>query len=82
MQIKQGVSLKGAQPQLAIGLQVAESVFVRFGVVMVVTSINDGKHAEGSFHYKGLAADLRSKTVASAQKHKLLAELKEALGVE
>ena len=31
---------------------------------IVITSMNDGVHKEGSFHYSGRAADIRSKTFA------------------
>ena len=64
--LKPGVSLKGAQPELVIGLIAAASVYEGMDNGMgkypcVVTSITDGKHSEGSLHYKGLAADLRTR---------------------
>lgn len=45
-----------------------------------LTACLDGKHKQGSLHYKGLAVDIRSKHIADAQKDSVLASIKLALG--
>lgn len=60
MRLKESVRIAGVQPQVAIGLQIANSVFVeQIGHECFVTSINDSTHGKDSLHYKGLAFDLR-----------------------
>jgi len=59
MKLKPGVDVLGIKPELLLGLQVAEAVYARHRVELVVTSVTDGQHRRGSLHYQGLAADLR-----------------------
>lgn len=66
MEFKPGVSLKGLTPQILLGLIEAEKVYKNRLLTMTVTSMNDSKHKEGSLHYRGLAADLRTKGTGSA----------------
>lgn len=48
-------------PQILWALSVAAEVWETFGAPeLIVTSLNDGAHRQGSFHYKGEAADLRT----------------------
>lgn len=60
VRFKEGISLKGLQPQTVLGIQVAAGVFARFGLVLTITSLNDGEHMDGSKHYDGLAFDCRT----------------------
>jgi hypothetical protein len=51
---------------------------------LVITSANDGTHAKGSKHYRGLACDVRSKDKSPAEKvlfAAILAQQVERLGV-
>ena len=67
MEFKTGVSLKGMQPQILLALLECETIYKKRLLTLTVTSINDGTHKDGSFHYKGLAADLRTKGTGSAR---------------
>lgn len=40
---------------------VVASVMHEFGKRCTITSLNDGKHSEQSFHYHGLAVDFRTR---------------------
>lgn len=51
-------TIKTLDPMLRILLE-AEDVFRLRGLECVITSLNDGKHMKGSFHYKDKAIDLR-----------------------
>lgn len=46
----------------------------------VITSAADGKHLEGSLHYKGLAIDIRSKDLAPDLKKRVLLEMRNFFG--
>lgn len=59
--LKPGVEAKGVKPETLLGLIVADGVYTAEGVPCVVTSLLDGEHKEGSLHYEGLAADLRTR---------------------
>lgn len=74
------VLLYDAVPELLEGLAGAARVFGRAGLPVIVTSLNDGRHRNGSFHYSGRAADLRSKHVARDQKGPMLEALRAELG--
>jgi hypothetical protein len=47
---------------------------------LVITSGSDGTHAPNSKHYTGEAIDLRSKTLSTATRTVLMAELRRTLG--
>lgn len=54
-------------PRLFGALAVAADVWEQYGATeLVVTSLNDGNHRIGSFHYHGEAADLRTKNLPSS----------------
>lgn len=58
--LKLSVKAEGLKPEALLGMFIAKSVYESYKEpVMVITSITDGKHKEGSLHYKGLAFDLR-----------------------
>jgi hypothetical protein len=80
--LKHSVKLRLLQPQLVLALQVADAIWRRHDVLdCVITSANDSQHSAASLHYKGLAADLRSRNIPNvAVKEQILAELREALG--
>lgn len=72
------IRLDHLRPQLVLGLVIAESVHRRHSSdQMVITSVNDSAHMEGSLHYTGRAADLRSWYYADAEEVAL--EMREAL---
>lgn len=53
-----GCRLLGMQPELLLGLIVANDVFERAQYDMTVTCISDSKHSNSSLHYVGFAADI------------------------
>ena len=63
MRIKEGTDLRGLQTPIVIALSVADELWRKYGIEegATVTSGTDGKHKEGSLHYKGLAVDLRTR---------------------
>ena len=79
MNIKEGASLEGVQWQMFHAALVAEQVYKKFGAECVITAGTDGKHMEGSLHYKGRALDLRTFNVAGKELQVKVA-LQQALG--
>jgi hypothetical protein len=84
MKFKPGVSIVGIQPELVLGLVVAERAFhavfpFQNGYEMVVTSVCDGEHRPGSLHYLGRAADLRCNCFGETDVRRWHAELTLAL---
>ena len=81
MKLKSGVKLTDLSPQIVLAMMVAEEVFAEFGVPLVVTSVNDGKHSAESWHYKGRAFDARTKYPdLDGRESELRDKVKEALG--
>ena len=77
------VSLAGLQPQMVLGLVIAEGVYKTYGVELVITSGSEGKHGVASLHYVGLAVDIRRRdftTVAVVEEVAL--KLRRNLGKE
>ena len=72
------IGLQSLCPQMVLGLIVLDGVFIKHGVEMVITSVNDSKHDEGYSHYRGMGADIRSKTVVN--KEQFINDCKAALG--
>lgn len=79
LRFKDGVSVTFT-PQVNRILEAAEYSFQAHGYSCVCTAGTDGKHMEGSLHYKALAVDLRSRHVAAELLPKIVSELKERLG--
>jgi len=67
MEFKDGVSLRKMTPQTLLGLLVAEEIYKKRMLPLVVTSVADGVHKVGSKHYEGAAADIRTKGTGSAR---------------
>ena len=59
--IKPGVALEGLQPEISVAYTIACFVFMEYGSTAIITSGLEGKHKQGSKHYKGQAIDLRIK---------------------
>ena len=58
--LKSGVRAVGLTPEILLALMVARDAFDKRGAAVVVTSLVDGKHSNGSLHYRGAAVDLRT----------------------
>ena len=80
MQLKEGVNVLGAKPEIILAIMVCESVYKNHGIEMVITSITDSKHSQFSRHYQGFAFDLRTRNIPSeATQKKILEEIKGSL---
>lgn len=80
MQVKKGVISEGVAPQIWYALGVADNVYRAAGYTLVVTSLKDGKHSAQSLHYRGLAADLRTRTIKTGDElRNIYARLKNIL---
>lgn len=80
---KAGVKINGARPELLRAIATAIEVWEMLGLPeLVITSINDGQHMKGSFHYKGEAFDGRTHNIREAGKDPEMAaaHLRAALG--
>ena len=80
--IKQGVKVAGIQPEILLAIQEAREVYRDLGTMLVVTELTGGKHMEGSKHYIGQAADLRTRHLAKSDRSLAAARLRVALGPE
>lgn len=82
MRLKAGVRVAGIKPELLIGLLVAETMYNQYGVDLVVTSVSDGKHKQGSKHYVGMGADLRTSHLKPGEAEQIVAGLKAELDAD
>lgn len=78
--IKQGVDLRGLQPQMVLAYILIQGVYARHGYPCVITSCSDSKHGPNSLHYKGLALDLRTRDVLPETMGVMVLEIKQVLG--
>ena len=83
MKLKHGVRLTDLTPQMAIAACIVRDVYAELdpGASCTITSANDSKHGENSWHYKGRALDFRTHDF-TGDKQQLLYVLKDALGPE
>ena len=68
MRFKKGVRIKKVTPEIVVAMIVANQVYNEEGIDFTVTSVNDGKHMEGSKHYEGNAFDCRIRYLPKPQK--------------
>ena len=60
MKFKPGIKIANVQPELLMGLMVANQILAyEFNADMVITACTDGTHMPGSKHYIGQAVDIR-----------------------
>lgn len=78
-QLKKGVKLTDLAPQMALAALIVNSVYERFHASCTVTSANDSKHSDTSWHYKGRAMDFRTKDF-NGDPQALYREIQTALG--
>ncbi len=79
--LKFGAKIAGLKPEILLGLMIVNSVFEKYKVDLIITECTGGNHMENSLHYKGLAADIRSKHIQSRKdKNDILNDCRELLG--
>jgi hypothetical protein len=80
LRFKATVKLTGLWSQMVLAATVVDSIYVADGTLECwITSANDSRHSERSWHYKGRALDFRTKNYVG-DKQELLARVKECLG--
>ena len=80
MKLKKGVKVLGIQPEMVLAIQVCESIYRKYNIEMVITSITDSKHSTFSRHYQGFAFDLRTRNIPSEPtQKKIYNEIKSSL---
>jgi len=79
MKLKEGVRLIGLHNQMVVAMLVCSSVFGKLGQELVITSVVEGKHKDGSLHYSGQAFDLRTRNMSRYRARLITAELKHRL---
>ncbi len=81
MILKLGVRLALLEPQTALAMMVVESVAIKLTLPeLVITSVNDSEHMDGSLHYLGLAFDIRTHSMRKDQIDIFFKAIKDALG--
>jgi hypothetical protein len=80
LRTKPDVRFEVITPALIKILTVLERIAQLAKTDITITSGTDGHHMIGSKHYIGHAVDIRSRTLARAQKEVILHELKKRLG--
>lgn len=78
MELKQGVKLSGLKKQMVYALWVLENYLYPYS--FIVTSGLDGKHSQGSLHYKGLALDVRTHHIPNEEKDFYAERIRKILG--
>ena len=78
--IKKGVKITGLQPEILLAIIEAREVYRELDAELIITSLLDGKHMPKSFHYKGLAVDLRTRHLSNKDKMIATARLRLMLG--
>ena len=61
MMLKHGVNPDGVCREIWWALGLVGSIADRYEIELVATSMNDGTHGQGSKHYVGEAADIRTR---------------------
>ena len=80
--IKRGVKAKGLQPEILLAITEAREIYRDLDADLIITSLLDGKHMPSSFHYKGLAVDLRTRHLTKPNRALAAARLRVVLGPE
>lgn len=80
MRFKKSVRVRGASTEILLAVMAADVVWRNHGQRLVVTSLTDGDHSEGSRHHCGDGVDLRTRYFADQEEIERVAqELRESL---
>lgn len=82
MKIKPGVSIAGVQPELVVAMIVINSVYDKWNIEYVLTSVTDSEHKKHSLHYVGFAQDSRTRDFYQNDLQDVAADLRFSLGDE
>ncbi|MCU1284484.1 MAG: hypothetical protein JWO13_834 [Acidobacteriales bacterium] len=66
--LKNGVKDEGVHREIWYAIGIAEAVYAEFGAMLVVTSLTDGTHKNGSLHPSGRAVDFRVKNLSDKER--------------
>ena len=81
MKFKEGIKLQGLREELTYIFPIIDKVHMDLaGREAIITSALDGKHGQHSFHYQGLALDLRTRDLTPYIAEKITEELQRELG--
>lgn len=78
--VKPGVHLELVEMPIYAAIGAVVVIFGGLGLPVVITSARDGKHAPRSFHYNGLAIDVRTHAFTEDQKDLILEALAVSIG--
>ena len=80
MRLKTGTTQDGVQPAVWYAIGIAERIYAVEGCQLVITSLTDSKHMKDSFHYRGLAFDIRTRDLNANKLDIIYRNLLHALG--
>jgi len=82
IRIKRGVNIKTLKPQIVLGLQVVNEVYLRHSVKECwITSADDSKHSRQTLHDFGYACDIRIWNIPEGiNRINMVKEIKKYLG--
>lgn len=81
MTLKEGVSLNGLDPIVYYHLTAIDAIHrVVVHRDAIITSGTEGKHMQGSLHYRGRALDLRTRDLSPSKREELRDALERGLG--
>lgn len=66
--VKPGVHLETVEMPIYAAVGAVVVIFGALGLPVVITSARDGKHRDRSYHYNGLAIDVRTRIFTEEQK--------------
>jgi len=83
IEFKEGVKYKNLRLELVTRLWHIENIVHYWAgdhYEVVITSVNDGQHMEGSRHYKNCALDIRTRGMGAETVKKIVTDLQHTMG--
>lgn len=80
IRLKAGASVDNTRPILWWAVAIVGEIYDAHQIDLVLTSIRDGEHMQGSRHDTGEAFDCRTHSIPSDLKRPMWAEIREVLG--
>jgi len=78
--LKLGVRVQGLRPEILLAIMVAEGIWLKHDIELVITSGIEGKHTRGSEHYSGAAVDIRMNNVPQILRESVVHLVANSLG--